>query len=159
MGYGAAPGGVNNALNNVSPRSLIMKKSPKKRTQSEMLNIENAGKFPSSNGLNIVDTTTANNIKSFETEGGINRSLQSDILSEQSISSPNPTAITILSKDSAIINNNSSSTTSLGPVTAGTATSTAALNGVVNRISTEEHHRNASIDAIPSFYVPGNKNS
>ena len=153
MGYGAAPGGVSNALNNISPRSLIMKKSPKKRTQSEMLNIENAGKFPSSSGLNIVDNTNGNNIISFETEG---------ILSEQSKSSSNPTTITISSKDAAIINNTSSSTISSGPTTASTtSSSSAALNGVINgRIGIEEaftgHRRNASIDAIPSFYVPGN---
>jgi hypothetical protein len=155
MGYGVAPGSTSNALNCVSPRSLIMKKSPKKRTQSEMLNIENAGKFHSSNGLNVVDATSANTIKIFESEGITNRSLQSDILSEQSSSISTPATTP---KVAAIISNSSSTTSA--PLTATSITTSVAA---ANRISTEEsaagHRRIASVDAIPSFFVPGNEQS
>lgn len=130
----------------LSPRSLIVRKSPKKRTQSEMLSIDNNSMFTFSNGLNsFVDSSNHNN-KTFDSGSQINRSLQSDINVEQS----------------AVVHSGANNQKDSLPASA-TGTSSAASNGL-NRVTekTEEaaaighHRRKSSLDAIPSFYVQGN---
>jgi len=149
VSYANSISGVN-SINGVSPRSLIIKKSPKKRTQSEM-SVEslvggNTSQLPKNNPtagtMNDVQSNVNSISKSFETNNQINRSATGNI-SDTTLEDNNVETIDITNSN---VNTKVSENNNIA-IKSDDATST-----IPNPL-----RRRAAFDTIPAFYTPGKK--